>query len=454
LLDRRISVWLAAFRDSCEATNVRHEQSEELMDLRMRCLDDSLDSTRSLTELLARGDQKVAEHALQAIDSLEDVSRCADTRQLLNGPRPPKDPTIRKRVEELRSRLRESDSHFQVGDVLRSAEIARAVRVEAEALQYCPLEAEAMVLEEDGLSNEATVKLLERAIERAQSCGHDRVVARAATELVYQYALRAPALAERSAALARATIVRLGGDSRLEGWLANNMAAALEDQGRFAEAKLEAERAVKIKESTLGPDRFDTAISLGNLSSALAGLHEYQLALEYIERSIAIKKRWSGTQLYPMLTDYMNRAVLISRLRRDSEAEVELRRVLAQMEQTTGVPENSMGLGLTELGDVLVHLGRPREAIPYLERAIERVVRFEASYSPFDLAAAKFSLAKARDLANPRDRRAIELAESAAAMVATVTYFQDERAEIAEWLKKHHRVAPVSAASTATQSAE
>jgi hypothetical protein len=105
LLDRQAKAWLAAYRDSCEATNVRHEQSWEALDLRTQCLNDNLGATGTLTELLTHADPQVIEHAVQAAGALDDPRRCSDVDRLRLDPRLPAEPSVRKRVEDLRARL-------------------------------------------------------------------------------------------------------------------------------------------------------------------------------------------------------------------------------------------------------------------------------------------------------------------------------------------------------------
>ncbi len=48
-LDTYIGHWRDMYQETCEATHVRGEQSEEVLDLRMRCLNENLDDVRALT---------------------------------------------------------------------------------------------------------------------------------------------------------------------------------------------------------------------------------------------------------------------------------------------------------------------------------------------------------------------------------------------------------------------
>ncbi len=206
LLDAHIKSWLGSYRDACEATNVRHEQSSEILDLRMACLNDNLDATRALTDLLAVGDPRVVEHAAEAASSLEDFHRCSDVQQLRVGIRPPKDPLVRARVEALRKRTSDVNALSDLGDYVAAASAAKALLADVKPLHYCPLEAEVATIdgEAEELRNPAVAQtLLEGAIALAESCGHDRIVARAAVGLAGLYTIRDGARAERMADLAR-----------------------------------------------------------------------------------------------------------------------------------------------------------------------------------------------------------------------------------------------------------
>ena len=66
------------YLQTCEATHVRGEQSAEVLDLRMSCLDDNLDQVRALTDKLVAADENALSHAVAAAQGLTPVSRCAD----------------------------------------------------------------------------------------------------------------------------------------------------------------------------------------------------------------------------------------------------------------------------------------------------------------------------------------------------------------------------------------
>ncbi|HKV12684.1 MAG TPA: serine/threonine-protein kinase, partial [Thermoanaerobaculia bacterium] len=81
-LDVYLEGWAAMHRDACEATRMRGEQSEDLLDRRMFCLDQRLGEARALTEVFARADESVVMEVDNAVSKLGKVELCADTEAL------------------------------------------------------------------------------------------------------------------------------------------------------------------------------------------------------------------------------------------------------------------------------------------------------------------------------------------------------------------------------------
>ena len=77
-LDRYSRDWVAMHTGACEATRVRGEQSDALMDKRMQCLDMRLAETRTVAEIFEKGDPRVVEHAVQASQGLSRISDCIE----------------------------------------------------------------------------------------------------------------------------------------------------------------------------------------------------------------------------------------------------------------------------------------------------------------------------------------------------------------------------------------
>src|SRR5262249_52551013 len=83
---------------------VRGEQSAELMDRRMQCLDGRLaDMGGLVATFAAHATPAVVDSAIRATLNLPTVDACADAAALLAAVAPPADPTLRARAEALRA---------------------------------------------------------------------------------------------------------------------------------------------------------------------------------------------------------------------------------------------------------------------------------------------------------------------------------------------------------------
>ena len=82
-IDRYAAAWTRARTEVCEATRVRGEQSERLLDLRMICLDRRRDRLAALLAVLAAADAGVVERGVALVHDLPAVDDCADAQSLL-----------------------------------------------------------------------------------------------------------------------------------------------------------------------------------------------------------------------------------------------------------------------------------------------------------------------------------------------------------------------------------
>ena len=89
--------WAKMYREACEATNARGEQSAEVLDLRMTCLQERLGGLRALTDVFSEANGQVVENAVSAANNLGSLDRCADVPLLRSVVRPPEDPATRAR---------------------------------------------------------------------------------------------------------------------------------------------------------------------------------------------------------------------------------------------------------------------------------------------------------------------------------------------------------------------
>jgi serine/threonine protein kinase len=78
LLDRYVSDWLTTYKDACEATNYRGDQSAQVLDRRMSCLNDRFSELRALSDVLVAPTGAMIEDPSQEIMSLGTLDRCSN----------------------------------------------------------------------------------------------------------------------------------------------------------------------------------------------------------------------------------------------------------------------------------------------------------------------------------------------------------------------------------------
>ena len=109
-LDDYAAQWSAMYVQTCEATNVRGEQSGEVLDLRMGCLSEALDGARALTEVLSRADQQtMLSQTVTAAQDLPPLGRCADVAALRSAVPLPRDEKTAEAVRGLQRSLRDAN---------------------------------------------------------------------------------------------------------------------------------------------------------------------------------------------------------------------------------------------------------------------------------------------------------------------------------------------------------
>ena len=211
-VDQRVEAWASQRRDACQATHVRGEQSEDALDLRMRCLDRRAVEMESLFATYDLVDESTLPSAVRALDALPGLDVCADLEFLRLSRPTPEAPDEREAVAALRGRSERLNAAIRAGRVKESAdEVARAV-ADAEALGYEPLLAEVKAVAgklaaQLGESDRAA-RLYAEAFEHALATHHLEVQVWSAVVLVVVHGelLRDPAEAKRWARQAQALL--------------------------------------------------------------------------------------------------------------------------------------------------------------------------------------------------------------------------------------------------------
>ncbi len=378
LMDAYTGEWLDMHRDSCEATHVRKEQSETLMDLRMRCLQRRLWDVDGLVKTFSLADAKVVERAVEAADRLTPLTGCADAERLEAQVPPPEDPATRARVDQLWQQLASSKALGASGKTKDGLEAVQSVLEEAEAIGYGPLQAETWLqlarLRNDAFDLTARAAAM-KAIGAAEASKMDEVRAHATILLVEVVAHLhvQPEQAELWGELARGILERLGDEPRLKAELLSSLSHAARMTGNIARAQELGQQQIAVMEQLGRVDsRLGTGLGLSGV--AARGLGHFDEARVQLQRSADILKQTLGPR-HPQL------GLVLMELGRAffdtgeyARAHAALQRALAIMEASSGESALSATVLLHD-GRVFLLEGQYEPAQKYLEKALAIYLR-------------------------------------------------------------------------------
>jgi serine/threonine protein kinase/tetratricopeptide (TPR) repeat protein len=433
--------WANMYKQNCEATDLRHEQSAEVMDLRMECLQERLGGFRALADVFDDANGEVVENAVNAANSLGSLDRCADVPLLRANVKPPEDAATREKVADLRNRLAVLKARFDAGKYSEALKDAPALIEMGRSIGYKPLVAEGLVLlgtmqYKSGNGVVAEQALIE-SFRMADASRHDEVRAEAAADLVYAVGYQQGRFADahKWAETAEAVIQRLGGHDILHAWLLNDLGVVLRLEGRRAEATQSLVQALALKEKALGADHPDVAISEENLAISLQESGRLDEALTHMERAIAVLTRGLGAGHPELAVALYNKGELLNLLSRPRDARQSFERARAIWERELGPNNPTLSYALTGIGISHLAEGNPASALVPLERAFQ--LREAEEHDPVKRSETRFALARALWESNRDRMRARKLAEEARALYAKTTTETDKLTDVERWLHVH-----------------
>jgi len=373
-LDGYASRWLAMRTDACLATRVRAEQSEELLDLRMECLDDRLGELRAQVDVLAHADAATIGRAVQAASSLAPLDGCADAAALRAPIRPPPDAATRARVKAVRTRLAEGRARQRVGDYAGAHAIAAGAADDAAKLAYPPLEAEALFLLGDVQDDQGDYKTSEQTMVRAASAAiaghHDEMLARSLTALIAEVGLRQARFGEAHAWASLAEAAAERGNAFVRGEMHRNLGRLLYREGKFAEARAQTEACLAVWRPALGDDALAIAGPLTDLGNAYYAEGDYAGAARTYEQSIAVLEKSVGAHSPLLGPNLNNLGDVDSHLGQYDRADAAIRRALDVWQAALGPDHPKVALARYNLAEVWRRRGQPQRALPEYRRAL------------------------------------------------------------------------------------
>ena len=361
------AAWLAMYRDSCEATMVRSEQSAELMDLRALCLAERLEELRALTGLYGAADGTVVKQAVAAAQALPSLDVCADVVALREVEvKPPAEQA--EAVAATRSRLAEARTLRVAGKAKESLAVATSALGEAEALGFAPLVARARL--NVGMSqaqageHEAAVPTLTTAVTEKLGVREDEGALDGMLELaeVLGFHLVRDKEAAPWVAMAEGMITRIGEPPvEVARMLLIRAEVAIAGQ-RYAEAEALLQRSTALVAERLGAEDPRMAKHRNALGGVYVRTGKYAEAQVQFEQAVALEVATHGPNHPVVAYPLNNLALSYERQGRFVDAVATLRRAAELFERTSGADHPNVGILRQNIGGMLRSAGELAEA--------------------------------------------------------------------------------------------
>jgi len=375
-LDRWADRWTAEHLDACEATHVRGEQSERMLDLRMQCLDRGRRRFSALVDVLSEADAAAARRAVSAVSGLPGVETCRDTAALSTDPLAEQRAAQPQRMKQIDELLAVAHAQESAGHGQRAHEAAQQADRLASEIAHTYLSATTQF--RLGRTTRATgeykaaAEILSRSYWLALESSNDSILAQAAVLLITTHG--ADLVDFEAAELwfphARAAVRRVGLDSRVGGQLENNLGMTFQRNGAIGPATEHFEAALAIRRSVFGEQSLEVGLTLVNLGIVAVQRKDYDAAISALEAGIAIVEPMLGASHPNLVAAFSALAVVFGDRGDYAEAERIATRLVAAGRTTWGESHPSYATALTRLARPVARLGRTDEAVELYRQAI------------------------------------------------------------------------------------
>jgi tetratricopeptide (TPR) repeat protein len=367
--------WVATYGDACRATRVRGEQSEQLLDQRMVCLEQERKVVAALASAFAHADRKTVDHAVEAASAIE-LPSVSCTAEALRGTKPwPKDPAARAQLEDVQTQIARAISLREQGRFEQARDVGRAALGSATTAGYEPLQADIelrLAAIETASGDALASKHALEAATMAQSNGLDDLAARAWTALVLLAARNGDAgTARLYAQIADATINRRGGDAvMLRGRLLLYQSYVDSVEQRFSAAVDSSTSALALMQQAAGERSREFCNALLDRALVLGNVGRYEEALADYNRVVALLSDVLGAGHPETLDAVFGQAQALEALGRYEPALERISYALPGMIETHGADSGiaTAARGLT--AKLMCELGRCGEALAVVEQAL------------------------------------------------------------------------------------
>ncbi|HET9991319.1 MAG TPA: tetratricopeptide repeat protein, partial [Kofleriaceae bacterium] len=373
-LDRYTREWTAAVTESCEATRVRGEQTEEVLTLREACLDHHLDEVRALTGLLVQADAAMVEKGDKLVLDLDPIAECANVTALRAPGLPP--PALRVQIAELEKQLAAAKADTLAGHYLAALTKAQGVIERVKPLNYPPTLAEALVVHGAALLTvgnftDASADFRD-AVWDAIRGKRDDLAARAGLSmaLVTSSAGGKPGEAKIWLGHAQALASRLGVDRTLELRMLEIESLIEAESGDNTAAIATGEKTLAFGESLYGKDAPQLIPDEINVADAYSHAGSYGKAAPHYERAKALRVTSVGADHPDIALIESDLGACYNHMGEAAKARAAFEQSLAIREKFYGKTSPLLVATLDNFGELLRKQGDVATALAYQERAL------------------------------------------------------------------------------------
>jgi tetratricopeptide (TPR) repeat protein len=373
-IDAYTEAWAVGHRDACEAAQVRKEQSTELMDLRMACLEARRQELAALTAVYASADVDMIARADEALEGLDPVSACSDAEHVRHRGSLPESGEQAEQAAALLASIARSSALEAAGRYTEALAVAAEATAGGDALGFQPIMARAHLqlgkVHTVMRQGEAALADLERAYLLAKRADVPEVAFEASRVLVQVSGVLLMRFPEgrwwASAGRFEAEDVH---DELELARLHVELGSFAHVEGRFAEASVRYEEAVALLRGSVGPEHLAYANALAALGDLRVVHGGPELALPLLEEALEVAERKLGAE-HPSMARFHRSQARAYRLRGDLDRALEHAEQAVQLiERALGPDHVALYATLEELARVLEDRGEPGRATVMLERA-------------------------------------------------------------------------------------
>ena len=373
--------WSEQRLSACLATHVEREQSLDLLDRRMICLDTQLAQVDSLGLVFTAADQTIVDGAMQSVMELPDLSACADRQALLSRAPLPTDQQARKRYAELDQAMAAAWADRHAGRYQQAMEQLRALAPEVDQFPHLPTQARFHQLLGDTIVEMEDKSEAEQAFDEglflALAGGDIALAVDNAMGIAFLHASIDTdlALAQRWYRRAELLAGQLD-DPERQARLANEHGQFLmlrTDQAELALSKLEFSLNEYVQ--IFGPQSPRTAMVMNEYAWARHRNGDLEAAIDYGGRSLGVIESSFGTHHNAYLAGANNYASLLTTAHRSDEALELLRKAYDAGVQSVGAQHKDVLFLLLAWATALFEQSDYAEALPRFQTVMHDTQR-------------------------------------------------------------------------------